>query len=238
MLSHRATERELIDDPDADPRLIEDALVFMARVNRHLGGTRVVRRFIADELRRTTGGGTLRVLDIGAGGCDIPLAVSRWARRHRRDVRFTCLENHRHAVAFARRQLDRARDSAVELVAEDIFEHRAEQPYDCAVGSMFFHHLADDEVLRLIERLRGFVSRSVLINDLRRCWPHCLSAHVLTAFIPSGVRHDGLLSIRRSFRVGELSELLARLDGVSVAVAPAWFFRVCAVVRFEDGRPS
>ena len=48
----------------------------------------------------------------------------------------------------------------VRLVQEDAFAHRPAQPYDCAAGSMFFHHLADEAILRLVSHLRTCVWQS------------------------------------------------------------------------------
>ncbi len=102
------------------------------------------------------------------GSCDIPLAASRWARSRGIPLHFTCLEVADHAVDIARRQLARAGDPAVQLLQEDIFTHQPTEPYDLAVASMCFHHFSNAQILTLLQRLRGFVLNSVLINDLRR----------------------------------------------------------------------
>jgi hypothetical protein len=51
----------------------------------------------------------------------------------------------------------------------------------------------------------------------------------------AGVRHDALLSIRRGFKIPELRALLQQLDGVTVSVAPARWFRVAAIIRYNKG---
>ena len=123
----------------------------------------------------------LRILDIGSGSCDIPLAVSRWARAHGIPLHFTCLEMAGHAVDIARGQLARAGDPAVQLLQEDAFTHQPAEPYDCAVASMCFHHFSNAQILTLLRRLRGFVRNSVLINDLRRSRLASLAARLLLA---------------------------------------------------------
>ena len=72
----------------------------------------------------------------------------------------------RNRRAFMR--LTRMGDPNVRLLNEDIWRHRPERPYDLAIGSMFFHHLTNQQIIDLLQYLRGFVTEGVLINDLRR----------------------------------------------------------------------
>jgi len=231
----RATAAEFLDRPDCDPALAAASYRFMETVNGRFGGIRIVRRFLAAETAGRHAGAPLRILDIGSGSCDIPLAVSRWARAHGIPLHFTCLEMAGHAVDIARGQLARAGDPAVQLLQEDVFTHQPAEPYDCAVASMCFHHFSNAQIVTLLQRLRGFVLNSVLINDLRRSRLASLAARLLLVGAAAGVRHDALLSIRRGFKIGELSTLLRQLDSVTVSVEPARWFRIAAIIRFKPG---
>ena len=183
----------------------------------------------------------LRILDIGSGSCDIPLAVSRWARANGVPLHFTCLEMAGHAVDIAHGQLARASDPAVQLLQEDAFTHQPAEPYDCAAASMCFHHFSNAQILTLLlRRLRGFVINSVLINDLRRSRLASLAVRLLLSGTgaTTGVRHDALLSVRRGFKISELSTLLRQLHSVRVSVEPARWFRIAAIIRFKPGANS
>jgi 2-polyprenyl-3-methyl-5-hydroxy-6-metoxy-1,4-benzoquinol methylase len=231
----RATATEFLDRPDCDPALAAASYRFMEMVNRRFGGIRMVRRFLATEGAKRHVGGPLRVLDIGSGSCDIPLAVSRWARAHDIPLHVTCLEIAGHTVDIAHEQLARAGNPAVQLLQEDAFTHQPAEPYDCAVASMCFHHFSDAQILTLLQRLRGFVLNSLLVNDLRRSRLAYLAARLLLVGTPPGVRHDALLSIRRGFQISELSALLRQLGNVTVSVESARWFRIAAIVRFKPG---
>jgi hypothetical protein len=207
----------------------------MEMVNGCFGGIRMVRRFLATETKGRHAGAPLRILDIGSGSCDIPLAVSRWAGARGIPLHFTCLEKAGHAVDIARGELARAGNPSVQLLQEDAFTHQPAEPYDCAVASMCFHHFSDAQILMLLRRLHGFVLNSVLINDLRRSRLAYLAARLLLVATPAGVRHDALLSIRRGFKISELSTLLRQLDSVTVSVEPTRWFRIAAIIRFKPG---
>lgn len=237
MSDTRATATEFLDQPDCDPSLAAASYHFMERINDCFGGTRVVRRFLSAEAKGRDVNVPLRVLDIGSGSCDIPLAVSRWARTRGIPLHITCLEMAGPAVEIARRRLARANDPAVHLLQGDAFTHQPAKPYDCAVASMCFHHFSNDQILTLLRRLQGFVINSVLINDLRRSPWASGGARLLLAVTGarSGVRHDALLSIRRGFKTSELASVLRELDGVAVSVKPVRWFRIAAVIRFKQG---
>ena len=237
MFDSRATAMELLDLPDCDPALAAASYRFMETVNYRFGGIRLVRRFLAAETAGCHACAPLRILDIGSGSCDIPLAVIRWARACGIPLHFTCLEMAGHAIDIARGQLARAGNPPVKLLQEDAFTHQPVEPYDYAVTSMCFHHFSNAQILMLLHRLRGFVQSSLLINDLRRTWLSSLAAGMLLAATaaPAGVRHDALLSIRRGFKIDELRTLLRQLDGVTVSVEAARWFRIAAIIRFKPG---
>jgi hypothetical protein len=230
----RATATEFLDRPDCELALAAASYRFMETVNCRFGGIRIVRRFLTAETAGRHAGAPLRILDIGSGSCDIPLAVSQWARAHGIPLHFTCLEIAGHAVDIARGQVARAGNPEVQLLQEDVLTHQPAQPYDYAVASMCFHHFSNAQIVTLLQRLRGFVLNSVLINDLRRSRLASLAARLLLVGAAAGVRHDALLSIRRGFKIGELSALLRQLDSVTVSVEPARWFRIAAIIRFKQ----
>lgn len=235
MFDSRATEMEFLDRPDCDPLLAAASYRFMETVNSSFGGTRQVRQFLAAEIAGRSTGGPYRILDIGSGSCDIPLAAIRWSRACGIPLHFTCLEMAGHAIDIARGQLARAGNPPVQLLQEDVFTHQPAEPYDYALTSMCFHHFSNAQILMLLHRLRSFVRSSLLINDLRRSLLASLATRLLmvATAAPAGVRHDALLSIRRGFKIDELRTLLRQLDSVTVSVEPARWFRIAAIIRFK-----
>ncbi len=231
MFETRAAGVEYLDAMDMEDSSIASSYRFTDAANRLLGGLRAVRRFVVREAA-AAGGRPLEVLDVGCGACDLPLAVSAWARRRRLDVRFTCLDCHERAMRLARTNLARRKDSAVRLVCEDIFRHRPEQPYDCATASLFLHHLSDQGILTLMDHLRRFVRRSVLISDLRRGAGNYLGWLLAGLHLPQKVRHDTLLSVRRGFTAEELRRLLGAIPGATATVRESRLGLIQALVRF------
>jgi hypothetical protein len=236
-LRERARGEEFLDRPDSDPRLTQESFRFIKFVNHIGGGIRVVRRFLAEELPKFPAGQTVRILDLGGGDCDIPLATTRWATEQGYNVEFTCTDHNAKVLAMAKESLARAHCKAIRLEQTDIFTYQPSQEFDYALGSMVFHHFTTDEIDRLIMHLQGFVRHALLINDLHRCTLNYVVAAILTARVDPELRHDALLSIRRGFKPMELTGILGKHDPAP-QVRRAWFCRVAGVVRFDrkEGR--
>jgi hypothetical protein len=234
VLKRPVNDSELLDQPDGDPRLVEASYRMMRLVNRIGGGTGVVARFLAGELAGSGTCGRIRVLDLGAGPCDIPLAAARWLRGRGLRVEFTCLDQNVLALELARQSLVRTGCSAIRLVRGDAFTYRPAETHEYAVASMTVHHFTPDQIVTLIHHLKGFVTRALLINDLQRSALNTLACRILSLGRDPVVRHDALLSVRRGFRPADLSAILAS-SGVPFKVTTAWFCRVVAVVRFDGG---
>ena len=191
MLEKRSTEAEFTDQPDCVPALADQAYAGMTFFNKISGATRAVRQFIVSEALAVPDARPFRVLDIGAGSCDIPLALSRWAKKHHIDIQITCLDHSPDCDWRDRKSRGRAKQPS--MSSRRTFTRQPDQPFDCAVGS-FFHISTEDEILKLTRHLQTFVRRSLLINDLALLHDHAAAGCYIV--FPAKLRHDVLVSTR------------------------------------------
>jgi 2-polyprenyl-3-methyl-5-hydroxy-6-metoxy-1,4-benzoquinol methylase len=234
MFDVRATQPEFLDSKDCDPQLAYGSYRLMKWVNHFGGGTKAVANYLATEISRNGSSRSIRILDIGSGICDIPLAILKCARKKSQKIEFTCLETNETALKIAGENIKRSGFDAIELKDESIFEFDCRQDFDYAIGSMFFHHFRDEQILNLIEKLRSYVLKSILINDLRRNLMSYASCRVLACTFSKGLKHDVLLSIRKGFKSKELSRLLGSIENVQVEVRTYGLSRLAAVIRFDQ----
>lgn len=233
MFKGRASECELLDRPDSDPRLAEQSYHFMRSVNHVGGGTRAVRAFLARELSGRTSATPIRIVDLGTGGGDIPVALSEWAASRGHHVEFTCVDHHAAALALARKWADAA-PGTIRFQQADIFEYHPAEAFDYAIASMFLHHFSADEIDRLICHLRRFVRKALFVNDLHRGLLNYAACYLATLGRAAEIRHDALLSVRRGFRRRDLRRIADRHDRDAV-IRRRWFCRITGVVRFDWG---
>jgi SAM-dependent methyltransferase len=186
---------------------------FIEHVNRWFGGIAPVRDFLFSEADRQRPSGALRVLDIGSGTCDIPIAVAQHAHRRGIPMHITCVETNADAVKRAENRLARYPSLRLTIIQQDIgkLDVPTDGPFDCAVAAMFCHHLDDDRLCDFLTGLGRLVSGRLLISDLRRSVLAHAGCWLWTRPFPAAVRHDAMLSIRKGFRRDELLRLLTRI---------------------------
>src|SRR5437763_7527681 len=95
---------ELLDSPSIDVRALAGNLRDLRRANRYLGGLAVLGRHLWPAIAALPVDEPVRVLDVGTGAADLPLALMAWARQQRREVRVVALDHQAQVVAYAARQ--------------------------------------------------------------------------------------------------------------------------------------
>jgi SAM-dependent methyltransferase len=226
MFSERSYELEHIDKGDYTPEEYEGCLVELRLVNKWLGDARALKRSLVPEVERAALE-SFSVLDVGAGSGELLRVVAREARRRGWRARLTGLElNERSARAI----LEESQDfPEITAVRGDAFHLPfADDSFDYAICSLFTHHFRDEAVVEILRELKRIARRRLYVIDLHR---HALAYFLYTTagrlFLHNRLlREDGALSIRRSFRAGELERLASEAQLAEVEVRRRFPFRL------------
>jgi ubiquinone/menaquinone biosynthesis C-methylase UbiE len=216
-LGIRADTVELLDSGNLSLPEIEANLADLARLNRLPGGTAAS---IAGIRRLVGPGNSARILDVGTGRGDMPLAFAKlgW------DV--VAADSNADVLMVARRELGRRGIEAVEADVRALpFEDGA---FDVAHASLLLHHFEPNVAAAALRELSRVARRGVVINDLRRGFlPLVASAATVAAFARSRVtRTDGMASARRAYTLDELDRLLAEAGLARRWRSAGWMPRV------------
>ncbi|HYH81637.1 MAG TPA: methyltransferase domain-containing protein [Longimicrobium sp.] len=231
----RAAGAERMDEPGQDPRQLAVSLADLRRVNRWLGGTRVVLRHLAGLVERHPRE-HYRILDVATGSGDIPLQIARWADEEGLDVDVVATDNHETTLELAREHVDH------ELSVRAAFADArrlpfADEEFDIALISTALHHFDDErDCVRVLRELHRVSRIGFIVNDLARSRTALLGARLLAATVwrrHPVTRHDGPLSVRRSFTPDELRALAAKAGFGKGRVHAHFPFRVALVVEKE-----
>jgi 2-polyprenyl-3-methyl-5-hydroxy-6-metoxy-1,4-benzoquinol methylase len=221
---------ELLDNPAADPAMVAESLRNVARANRWFGGAAAVRFGLDRTLGEMPRGSSLSLLDLGTGLGDLPKVAVRWGAA--RGIRMVPvgLELNRSAAALAT-----SRGLATAVGCAGVPPVR-DKGVDVVLVSQVAHHLTPESVVHLFRTCDRMARRAVIVADLRR---HPLAAPSfwcggrLLGFDPVTLT-DGVTSIRRGFRRGELVELMTRA-GVKGRVDQRRGFRLVATWHPQSG---
>jgi len=217
---------ERMDDPSVDFETWRACLVDLAKVNRMTLAYRPTLNFL-DRIQNAglwPQDRPVVILDVGSGYADTLRKIGRWAKARGLDVRLQALDMNPWSAKAAERALGSA---GIQFITEDMFDHR--EGADIILSSLFTHHLDDAQVIRFLEWQQVNARIGWFINDLER-HPFSYYGFSLLArlmFWHPFVIHDGPVSIRRAFRAGDWTRLLAKA-GVHQARIETWFpFRLC-----------
>lgn len=224
-LTVRATGEELMDAPDLPATTLAAVLHDLARVNTVTLAARPTLAFLA---RMTEKGRRYRLLDVGFGDGDMLRRIARWGKRHGRRFDLVGIDLNPNSAPAAART---ASDAAIDYRTGDYADLAAE-PWDIVVSSLVAHHMSRAELVGFVRFMARHARVGWLINDLHRhlfayrAWPALAAAFRWHPI----VRHDGHLSIARSYRPAEWKPLLAEA-GVDARVFRAFPFRLCVASR-------
>jgi len=199
--------REVLDGAVATQELAA-SLADIDRLNSWFGGyalsLRAIRRLAAEAPRARP----LRVIDVGGGTAAFAVRVVRWARRSGRDIRVVVVDRDPTSLRLARAAV--AAYPEVLLVCADAAALPCrERAVDIVTSALTLHHLEPAQAAAGLREMTAAARIGVVVNDLLRrrlslglVWlvTRLLGCHPIS-------RHDGPLSVRRSYSRDELRAL-------------------------------
>jgi ubiquinone/menaquinone biosynthesis C-methylase UbiE len=214
----RSYELEHIDTGNYTAAEYEDCIGELQLVNRWLGDAHTLK----STLLREVSAARLQdfsVLDVGAGSGELLRVTATWARKTGRTVRAAGLElNERSATSILEESRAFPEISAVRGDALSL--PFATGNFDYVICSLFTHHFRNEQVVQILREMKRVARRRIVVIDLHR---HPVAYFLYTTIAKvilknRLIRHDGALSILRSFKTDELFELAQRagLDNFSV----------------------
>ena len=223
MLAERAIAEEQMDDPALDAATYTQVLHGLAKVNT----LTMARRPTIGFLERAVGvRDRFTLLDVGFGDGDMLRAIARWAKRRGIAARLVGIDLNERSVAAAKEATPE--EMPIDYRGGD-YADVAGEGWDCVISSLVAHHMSRPQLIAFLGFMEREASAGWLVNDLHRHgfaytgWPLLAS---LMRWHPI-VRHDGHLSIARSYRPAEWPPLLAEAGIAGARVYRAFPFRLC-----------
>jgi SAM-dependent methyltransferase len=224
-LRARSTAAELMDTDCADVAEYQRCLADLAQVNTVTLARRPTLAWLDRAMGRRAPGEAISLLDVAFGHGDMLRTIDRWARRRGRPIRLGGIDLNPDAAGTARAA---SPGVTLELESGDVLAYEPAKPFDYIVSSLFTHHLDDAQVIAFLRWMERHARYGWFVNDLHRhAFPYYgfeLLARVMGWH--RFVRHDGRVSIARSFRRAEWERMLAEA-GVPGEVRWRFPFRIC-----------
>src|ERR1043165_9562619 len=206
----RSYKLEDIDTGNYTPEEYENCIAELQIVNRWMGDAHSLKATLFPEVQaqRLT---DFSLLDVGAGSGELLRVTAGWARQSRRGLRAVGLElNERSARSIIEesrcfREISSVRGNALRLPFSD-------SEFDYVICSLFTHHFVEEQVIKILGEMSRVARRRIFVIDLHRHPIAYLLSTTLGKLVLHNrlLRHDGALSILRSFKSDELRALAQR----------------------------
>ncbi|WP_254061461.1 methyltransferase domain-containing protein [Granulicella sp. L60] len=192
----------------------------IARVNRLTFAHRPTLSWLREVVAaRPAGAAPLRVVDVGCGYGDTLRMVDAWAAKQGVTVELTGIDLNEDAIRAAREATPATQ--RIEWVVGDALSQDGMGDADVIMCTLLTHHLDDAQVVRFVRWMEETAQCGWFINDLhRQAVPYHLF-RLLARFTRwhRFVKHDGPVSIRRSFVAEEWKSFCASAGVGSGAVS-------------------
>jgi ubiquinone/menaquinone biosynthesis C-methylase UbiE len=240
----RSYQLEHIDTGNYTPEEYEDCIGELQLVNRWMGDAHSLRATLFPEIE-AQGLTSFSILDVGAGSGELLRVTATWARQTGRNLRAVGLElNERSAESINEEssrfpEIGSVRGDALQLPFSN-------SEFDYVICSLFTHHFVEEQVIQILREMSRVARRRIFVIDLHR--------HPIAYFFYTTVgklvlknrllRHDGALSILRSFKPDELLKLAQRAGLTDIWIERHFPYRLVlsaaarASVRLPDSEST
>jgi hypothetical protein len=212
-LKHRSLQAEYFDLPERPDAEVADSYRMLREMNGlFLLSEPFKRRFptwLGRERCRS-----LSILDLGGGDGSLGAELTAWARKRGWDWQVTNLDINTQAM--------RLNPSGRFIAGSALALPFRDNSFDIVMASQMAHHLgSDDEVCRHFSEAWRVTKDLLLLNDLHRNVVLYCIVWVLVRLhgYPEHFCSDGVVSVLRSWRVGEWRALAARAGIPNARVA-------------------
>lgn len=223
MLAQRARAEELMDADDLAPETYAAVVSDLAKVNTVTLASRPTLAFL-DRIVGEDNRPHLKLLDVGFGDGDMLRRIARWAAGRGITTELVGVDLNPRSEHAARAHTPA--DLPIRYVTGDYRD--AGGDWDAVISSLVAHHMSHDQLVGFLRWMEGN-ARDWFVNDLHRNgfahtgFPLLAS---LARWHPI-VRHDGRVSIARSYRPQEWPPILAEAGIAQARVFRAFPFRLC-----------
>ena len=245
MLKTRVIAEEMMDADDLDAETYAAVVHDLAKVNTLTMARRPTLAFLQEvfvarlrtvatavkaaheQVRTITfGPQSFRILDVGFGDGDMLRRIARWARGRKVKLDLVGIDlNPRSALAA-----NQATGAEIDIdYRTGDYTDLASEEWDVIISSLVAHHMTHEQLVAFIRFMDAHAKAGWFINDVHRHGFAFLGFPLLAMIMRWHpiVRHDGQLSIARSYRPDEWPAILAEAGVSGAIVARKFPFRLC-----------
>lgn len=215
-----------MDNPEVDKQELLKAYTDINHVNTFLGGNKITLDGILKLENQNEPNAPLHITDIGCGDGETLKVCAKYALKKNKNWMLSGVDINPKTIGLAKENT--AAFPHVSYIEADVFsEAFQELETDIFVFSLTLHHFKDTEIMTILEKAIRQAKVGVVINDLQRSniAYRLFQLYSFVFFKSSIAKHDGLVSILRGFKKGELEQFATHFAQAKHSINYKWAFR-------------
>ncbi len=224
-LQIREYTKEILDDDQVSFGDIQQNMKELNTINTYLGGHAISIKGLQKILNASPEKNEVTICEIGCGGGDNLLAISKWCAEKSIPVNFIGIDIKPACIAYAKIQCGTLKAQWItgDYIKTDFLNSKP----DVIFSSLFCHHFKEDELVDMLQWMKKNAAKGFFINDLQRHPLAYYSIKWLTKLFSNSylVKNDAPLSVARGFTKKEWQQLLEWADIDNYSLQWKWAFR-------------
>ena len=220
----RSYKKELLDGDKISFEDIRQNMQELDRINHLLGGHKITLSGIKVLIRKSKEQRELRVIEIGCGGGDNLRVINNWAKAKNIKIDLTGIDINEECITYARSV---SANAGIRFICSDYKRVAIGTKPNIIFSSLFCHHFTDEELVNMLGWLNQNSLTGFFINDLHRHPIAYYSIKFFTRLFSKSflVKNDAPLSVQRSFKRRDLTQLFLAAGIYNFSIEWKWAFR-------------
>ncbi len=230
----RNGDTELMDDPNLDATILQNAVDDINKINKWLGGFKFTLDVVRKQLQLINQE-VITIVDAGCGDGE----MLRYLAKHIKDSRVQFLGLDFSAASVAKGKEKSSGFDTIRFRESDILKiDPTDIECDILISTLTMHHFNDEEIITFLKKFKEITTHSIIINDLHRSIiAFGLFKFLCLTFIKNEIsKHDGLISIASGFKRDDLKKYAQLIPFKKDQIQWKWSFRFIWLIPVYESK--
>lgn len=222
----RLHKPEQLDNLSLSGEVLDKTLASLKFINTYLGNQKQLNKAVLRYCKKLPIKKELRIVDIGCGGGDCIIHISKKLKKHNIRASFIGIDGNPKSIAYATQKNPDPKH--INFSTADILDKSFVIPdCDLLISSHFIYHFNNTDLIGFIEHIQSKKVKRIIFSELYRSTFAYYLFKLVSVVLPVSdmAKKDGLIAIQRAFSIQELKKIMNNSNVEKYTITKKPFFR-------------